>query len=119
MAGFLPWCLEVQLRSTSVFIALDSLSYYENGDRVGDLCWLLERIADTVNDQPHSSGCALKLLATILTRLSQAAFTLQVGNAIPFGVPVEVDTVRTDLDDRRAMLGVQGQVYYASRNLKN
>jgi hypothetical protein len=68
MASFLTRCLEIQLRSTSVFIMSDSISYYESGSRVGDLCWFLERLAEMVRNEPHSSGCTLKGMATSPTR---------------------------------------------------
>lgn len=114
MAGFLTRCLEVQLRSTSIFITLDSLSYYESGNKIDDLCWFLERIAETVNAQPHSSGCTLKVMVTSPTRLSRAGFTLRSREATLLDVPVDIDDGRADFDDRRLLLGVRSRSQRAS-----
>lgn len=107
MAGFFLRCLEVQLRSVSVFIMLDSLSYYEGSGRIRDLCWLLDRIAEAVNSPPHSSGHTLKALVTSPTRLSSVGPRLQARGGILLDVPSHVDSTRVDADDRRLLTGVQ------------
>jgi hypothetical protein len=120
MASFFTRSLEVQLRTTSIFIVLDSLSYYESGDKCRDLCWCLERVAETVNEESHSSGCTLKVLVTSPTRLSRAGPTLQACDAVSLDVPIDVNSSRIEIDDRRLMLGVQNlvscQVFWERRN---
>lgn len=106
MAHFFISCLEVRLRSVSVFILLDSLSYYESGERVRDLCWLLEQVAEIVNGPPHSSGHTLKVLVTSPTRFSRVGARMQSRGGTLVEVPATIDSKGLDLDDRRIIASV-------------
>lgn len=101
MASVFIRCLEVQMRSTSVFILIDSLSYYESSDRVRDTCWLLDRIAAVASSQPHSSGHTLKVLVTSPTRFSRLGQTLDRRSTMLLSVPDIISGNSADLDDRR------------------